>query len=36
MAELGTLEGLIITMKKHPSSFKLNGFLAEKNSAVKG
>jgi len=35
MAERGTLKGLTITMIKHPSSFKLNGALAEKNASVK-
>ena len=34
MADLGTLEGLTITMKKHPSCFKLNEPLKSKNEAV--
>ena len=35
MAERGTLKGVTVTMKKHPSSFKLNGDLAQTNSKVK-
>ena len=35
MADRGTLKGLTVTMKKHPSSFKLNGQLADKNKAKK-
>ena len=34
MAERGTLKGVTVTMKKHPSSFKLNGELAQTNSKV--
>ena len=34
MAERGSLKGLTVTMKKHPSSFKLNGDIAEINSQV--
>ena len=34
MADRGTLEGLKITMKKHPSCFKLNEPLKSKNEAV--
>jgi len=34
MSERGTLKGLKITMKKHPSCFKLNGDLVAKNEAA--
>jgi len=34
MAERGTLKGLTVTMRKHPSSFKLNGDLHLKNEQV--
>lgn len=34
MNERGTLKGLKITMKKHPSCFKLNGELVAKNEAA--
>lgn len=34
MADRGTLKGLKITMKKHPSAFKLCGYLAEKLKEV--
>ena len=34
MANLGTLKGLRITMKKHPSCFKLKEPLKSKNDAV--
>lgn len=34
MAERGTLKGLTVTMRKHPSSFKLNGDIAEVNAKV--
>ncbi|XP_077995667.1 aspartate dehydrogenase domain-containing protein-like [Glandiceps talaboti] len=36
MADRGTLQGVKITMTKHPSSFKLNGILKEKNNKVTG
>lgn len=36
MADLDTLEAVKITMKKHPSSFKLNSPLRERNDAVSG
>ncbi|XP_070572511.1 aspartate dehydrogenase domain-containing protein-like [Ptychodera flava] len=36
MANRGTLQGLKVTMKKHPDSFKLNGVLKEKNDAITG
>uniref|UniRef100_A0A2P2I3S7 Aspartate dehydrogenase domain-containing protein n=2 Tax=Hirondellea gigas TaxID=1518452 RepID=A0A2P2I3S7_9CRUS len=36
MADLGTLQGLKITMKKHPSSFKLKSPLKELNDGVSG
>jgi len=35
MAERGTLSGLTVTMRKHPSSFKLNGDLKAINDNVK-
>jgi len=34
MADRGTLKGLKVTMKKHPSSFKLEGHLKELNDSV--
>jgi len=34
MAERGTLTSLMVTMKKHPQAFKLNGYLKDKNAAV--
>eukprot|EP00093_Oithona_nana_P002967 02967.XXX_101935_103072_1 [CDS] Oithona nana genome sequencing. len=34
MAERGSLKGVTVTMRKHPSSFKLNGDIAEKNAQV--
>lgn len=34
MADQGSLQGLRVTMSKHPSSFKLNGSLEEKNKLV--
>jgi len=34
MADQGTLRGLKVTMKKHPSSFRLLGDLVEKNNQV--
>jgi len=34
MSSRGTLKALRVTMKKHPSAFKLEGYLAEKNMAV--
>jgi len=34
MSERGTLKGLTVTMRKHPSSFKLNGDLKLKNEQV--
>eukprot|EP00794_Sanderia_malayensis_P014325 gene14325-15815_t len=34
MADRGTLKGLKVTMKKHPSAFKLCGELIEKNNQV--
>ncbi|KAF6031285.1 ASPDH [Bugula neritina] len=34
MNDLGTLQALKITMTKHPSCFKLNGYLKEKNASV--
>jgi len=34
MADQGSLKGLKVTMKKHPSSFKLSGELEEKNNKV--
>eukprot|EP00053_Salpingoeca_punica_P020527 m.211812 g.211812 ORF g.211812 m.211812 type:complete len:290 (+) comp18969_c0_seq1:337-1206(+) len=36
MSERGTLKALSVTMKKHPSSFKLEGDLATKNAANAG
>ena len=36
MAELGSLKGLTVTMKKHPSSFKLNPPLHQINAGVTG
>ena len=36
MSERGSLKGLTVTMKKHPSSFKLSGQLEEINKNVKG
>jgi len=35
MAERGSLKGVTVTMRKHPTSFKLNGEIAEINSKVK-
>ena len=34
MAERGTLKGVTVTMRKHPTSFKLNGDIADKNAEV--
>lgn len=34
MAERGSLKGLTVTMKKHPTSFKLSGDIAEANAKV--
>ncbi|XP_035691956.1 putative L-aspartate dehydrogenase [Branchiostoma floridae] len=34
MADRGSLKGLKVTMRKHPSSFKLNGSLKEKNDNI--
>eukprot|EP00051_Salpingoeca_urceolata_P016070 m.211927 g.211927 ORF g.211927 m.211927 type:complete len:355 (+) comp18582_c0_seq2:1574-2638(+) len=34
MAELGTLKGLTVTMRKHPSCFRLNGPLADRCRAA--
>jgi len=34
MSERGTLKGLTVTMRKHPSSFKLNGDLKVRNDQV--
>ncbi|KAK6184979.1 hypothetical protein SNE40_007314 [Patella caerulea] len=36
MADLGTLKALCVTMKKHPSSLRLNGDLRARNEAVVG
>ena len=36
MSERGSLKGLTVTMKKHPSSFKLSGQLEELNKTVTG
>ena len=35
MADRGTLKGVTVTMKKHPTSFKLNGNIADINAKVK-
>ena len=34
MSDRGTLKGVTVTMKKHPSSFKLNGDIADINAKV--
>ena len=34
MAERGSLTGVTVTMRKHPSSFKLNGNIADLNAQV--
>ncbi|KAF8778102.1 putative L-aspartate dehydrogenase like protein [Argiope bruennichi] len=35
MSDSGILQSLIVTMKKHPKSLKLDGYLKDKNSEVK-